>query len=434
MRKLYHIFKNIDKLINVLSKCEYYTLSIESTENVLTNNYLECIKKNDSTNITNIEQYFNESIYVIPIYCTQGEDTTRAKFLTVVASFYTTPFLLDNHELIIPIQKNNIYNFFQYIDDFNKYFEKKFNSSLILKKYTKDIIPHIENRIKSARKYYIEDHGQWIANFIDNLQDDISIYSFLTFIKQRIQSHVIKGDLVCYPILPPAKSKEWRSQRESAEYNFPVLEGCRDDLLQYFYRETFIYEQYGIEGYVEAQEGNIVIDAGAFIGDTACYFSRKIGATGKVFAFEIVPETVEFGRLNMKNNDCNNVEFIQKALSDRSKTFSIIRNPFSDSSACLGQKEDYTTLTVDAVTLDDFCSSRNIRVDFIKADVEGSEMSLLRGGAEVIARDAPTCAIALYHKQNDFWEIPSYLQSLRPDYQFWFRCEAEPVLFAKCSK
>ena len=72
------------------------------------------------------------------------------------------------------------------------------------------------------------------------------------------------------------------------------------------------------------------------------------------------------------------------------------------------------------------------KVDFIKSDTEGNEMALLRGAAATISRDAPVCAICLYHKKDDFWEIPSFLKELRPDYRFWFRCEAEPVLFAKC--
>lgn len=58
-------------------------------------------------------------------------------------------------------------------------------------------------------------------------------------------------------------------------------------------------------------------------------------------------------------------------------------------------------------------------------------MAMLRGAAGIIKDDAPVCAICLYHKKDDFWQIPQYLLSLRPDYKFWFRCEAEPVLFAK---
>ena len=70
-------------------------------------------------------------------------------------------------------------------------------------------------------------------------------------------------------------------------------------------------------------------------------------------------------------------------------------------------------------------------INFIKADIEGAEMSMLRGATRIIKKHSPTIAICLYHKKDDFWEIPSFIHSLNPKYKFWFRCEAEPVLFAK---
>lgn len=92
------------------------------------------------------------------------------------------------------------------------------------------------------------------------------------------------------------------------------------------------------------------------------------------------------------------------------------------------------THTVKSITLDEYCKEAQEKVDFIKADIEGAEMSMLRGAKHTIASSAPVCAICLYHKKNDFWEIPQYLENLCPDYTFWFRCEAEPVLFAKRMK
>lgn len=83
----------------------------------------------------------------------------------------------------------------------------------------------------------------------------------------------------------------------------PLLHGVKDPSL--FYLCAYIYEQYAIPDVVEAMPGDVVIDAGTCIGDTACYFSHKVGDTGKVYSFEIVPYALADldGDLLLNEND-----------------------------------------------------------------------------------------------------------------------------------
>ena len=288
-------------------------------------------------------------------------------------------------------------------------------------------------RIARAKDYYLDAHGTWINTFIENLADELSKDSFITFLRQRIFAHIYHDLPICYPVAPPKKSAAWRRKREQMQHDFPVLKGCEEDLLHNFlYKHTFVYDQYAIEGVVEAQTGHTVIDAGAFIGDTSVYFSRKVGKEGKVYAFEATPDSASIARENMKLNNCNNVDIVPFALFDKKTTLYLNENSDAASANTLSDAENKRNQTaIDAVRLDDFVTERGIRVDFIKADIEGAEMAMLNGAAKTIARDAPICAIALYHKQDDFRSIPEYLRSLVKDYRFWFRCEAEPVIFTK---
>lgn len=287
--------------------------------------------------------------------------------------------------------------------------------------------------LAQAKDYYLALHGDWIRNFTENLGDELSKDSFATFMRQRIFTKVCHNSPTCYPVTPPVQSATWRKEREQMQHNFPTLKGCSESLLHDFiYKHTFVYDQYSIAGTVEAQPGHTVIDAGAFIGDTSCYFSRKVGGGGKVYAFEATPDSARIARENMQINGCDNVEVVPLALSNQKTKLYLNENSDAASANIFsGTKDGCNQITVEALPLDDFVTERGIRVDFIKADIEGAEMDMLNGAAQTIARDAPICALSLYHKEDDFWIIPDFLRAQVKDYRFWFRCEAEPVLFAR---
>ena len=289
-----------------------------------------------------------------------------------------------------------------------------------------------EGRLDAARAFFVGEKGPWIENFMAKLRDDISRDSFVTYLRQRIVAKVFWNSDICYPVRPPASTAAWRKERDAAEQDYPVLKNMQGEVIaDIYYKCVYVYEQYCIPGQVEVAPGDTVIDAGAFVGDSSVWFSRRTGPEGRVYAFEIFPESVACGRENMQNNGAANVEYINAALSDHTGRARLVKNEYCASQSRIVFDASEAGVGIDAIALDDF-RKRSGPIQFIKADIEGSEMAMLRGARETIARDAPTWAICVYHKRDDFWEIPDFLASLRPDYSFWFRCEAEPVLYARC--
>ena len=64
---------------------------------------------------------------------------------------------------------------------------------------------------------------------------------------------------------------------------------------------------------------------------------------------------------------------------------------------------------------------RDEPVSFIKMDIEGAEMSALRGAEQLIRRDHPDLAVCVYHSISDLFEIPLYIHSLVPEYRLYLR-------------
>ena len=65
-----------------------------------------------------------------------------------------------------------------------------------------------------------------------------------------------------------------------------------------------------------------------------------------------------------------------------------------------------------SVKLDDVL--RNVRITFVKMDVEGFEIKALSGGVETIRKYVPVLAVCIYHKPEHLWEIYIYLESIYP--------------------
>jgi FkbM family methyltransferase len=77
------------------------------------------------------------------------------------------------------------------------------------------------------------------------------------------------------------------------------------------------------------------------------------------------------------------------------------------------------TAHIATVDLDSLIGGRT--VDFIKLDVEGSEMRALYGAKNLIKHSRPVLAVSLYHRPEDLWELPLILASLCDDYMFYIR-------------
>jgi len=183
---------------------------------------------------------------------------------------------------------------------------------------------------------------------------------------------------------------------------------------------NFILEQYKYADIVHAKEGDVVIDGGAFLGETALYFAERVGLQGQVYAFEFMPSNIEFIHQNLAMNPKYRsvIEIVERPLwSDSTTQLSADdRGPGTSLRAI----NDSNELTFTTISIDDFAQSKALdRVDFIKLDIEGAELATIEGARAVITAYKPQLAICIYHKNSDFWQIPLLLHEMVPEYEFY---------------
>jgi FkbM family methyltransferase len=132
--------------------------------------------------------------------------------------------------------------------------------------------------------------------------------------------------------------------------------------------------------------GDHAIDAGANAGGYAVLFGQWVGENGRVYAFE--PDARAFAALVEHvalNGLVGRVIPVHGAVTDQPGSARLRLSGASGlSRLAVGADTQPEDVVVPAVSLDDFCTRQSVRPAFIKIDVEGAELAVLRGARQTI--------------------------------------------------
>jgi FkbM family methyltransferase len=183
-----------------------------------------------------------------------------------------------------------------------------------------------------------------------------------------------------------------------------------------------------------------VFDIGAHSGLYTLLASERVGIKGQVLAFEPSPRELRRLRWNLFLNRCRNVRVEPIALSSG--------EGIAELYVCLGRETGCNSLRRPAVsepvgkvqvsvtTVDRYVERTGInKVDFMKLDVEGAELDVLRGASRLLSDFKPIILCELADIRTEPWgyrsvEIYEFLTTL--GYQ-WFSITREGRLRA-CPK
>ena len=156
--------------------------------------------------------------------------------------------------------------------------------------------------------------------------------------------------------------------------------------------------------------GDWVLDVGANIGHYTLRLAELVGPTGRVIAFEPVPDTFEVLSANAALAAAPNITLINAAASDAAAevAMAVPRSPetgLADFYCAQIGGEGGMGYRVLAFPIDAFGFPRPIRL--IKIDAEGHELAVLRGMEALLRRDGPVVIV----EDNDPATVP-FLEGL----------------------
>ena len=196
------------------------------------------------------------------------------------------------------------------------------------------------------------------------------------------------------------------------------------------YSDICVGNQYFLSELYDIGTEEIFVDCGAFNGDSIHGFLKLTnGKFKEIHAFE--PSPSNFKLLSKACNQQQNIKLYNKGVYDSNSVLHF--QEFSENMAG-SRVNGKGTNSIKVVKIDDVIKGQ---VTFIKMDVEGCELKALQGAKKTIATNKPKLAICLYHKFEDLWQIPLWVNRINPAYKMYIRHHYnniwETVLYATIS-
>lgn len=173
-------------------------------------------------------------------------------------------------------------------------------------------------------------------------------------------------------------------------------------------------------GEVQVNKGDVVIDCGANLGVFSAIAAHK-GAT--VYAFEPVTEVFEYLEQQAKIYP-GKIYPVKKAVSDKKDICEIFLNDNSMTEGSLLKTDERSERKelISCITLDEWVRENNIeKIDYIKADIEGTERDFLKGGVQILRRFSPKLSICTYHRSDDKEVLSRIIQDANPNYKIEYK-------------
>lgn len=235
-----------------------------------------------------------------------------------------------------------------------------------------------------AEKRFFSEHAQELKAVYDSLEDDRSRSVFENILKFRV----------------------------TYDWTFLSKASANDTKTQYFVSELHFSDH------------ETILDCGAYTGDTAKKFFESI-PNCKVIALE--PDGVNFAALSQLRLERLTCVKAGAWSEDTTLVFSDLGGGTAS-----GTISDSGNIMIEVKALDRISECQS--ATYIKMDIEGAELEALKGAKNIIKSQRPKLAICLYHRPQDFFEIPLYIKKIYPDYKLFCHHHSydftETVLYA----
>ncbi|MBK1646841.1 hypothetical protein CKO25_19825 [Thiocapsa imhoffii] len=175
---------------------------------------------------------------------------------------------------------------------------------------------------------------------------------------------------------------------------------------QQFWMPLGIYEKETASWLLsQLSEGGVFFDVGANYGYFTLMGGSVVGDGGKVFSFEPIPTNSQIIKEMAMMNGFAHVKIVPVAVSEAAGTveFAVETNNANSHIASFelphASSNVLETVSVQTISLDEFCEENTVFPEVIKCDVEGAEVAVLSGAKMLLEKKKSKWIISTHSKE-----------------------------------
>ncbi len=183
----------------------------------------------------------------------------------------------------------------------------------------------------------------------------------------------------------------------------------------FYFHHGLKFANQKIKDYIKNKD---ILDCGAFIGDSVLVL--KDYNPRMIYSYEFSRANIKsFHKIMRENGIASGYKLIDKALGDKPAQIRVdTLQKFYSGERLRASNKGYL---VDVVTIDEEAKKHKFNVGFIKIDVEGEGMNVIKGAINTIKQQRPVMAIAVYHNSEELFGIKPFLESKLKNYVYEFQ-------------
>ncbi|MDC1383433.1 FkbM family methyltransferase [Candidatus Puniceispirillum sp.] len=169
-----------------------------------------------------------------------------------------------------------------------------------------------------------------------------------------------------------------------------------------------------------------IIDIGSWISDNSIIWSHYLSEPGKVIAIDPSSANISYGQELARLNKAKNIKFVQAVCADKSGIGLEYDGTIDHASFKIATSENHILST----TIDEIIEKDGSSIGLFHVDVEGFELSVLKGAMSLINRDLPVISFEQHISKEKVSNVTSYLKEL--DYRVFMVNEVLPGCSLDC--
>lgn len=204
----------------------------------------------------------------------------------------------------------------------------------------------------------------------------------------------------------PSDDYTWRGQVTTLVNGMPIEVDPRDIVGSEILAQGMWEAETAIFLLSWLRPGMTFVDAGAHVGQYSMLASGRVGAAGRVVAFEPHPVLGRVLRRNVRRAGCTNVTVSSLALGQASSRAELVLHPSANYGGSSlrpdGATAHHRRAPVRVIPLDEYLARASVarRVDALKLDVEGAELDVIEGASRTLAANPRIVLVVEFLRDN----------------------------------